>query len=86
MQLNIGRMFTRKEDLRELGAHLKLPPHTIQLAINNSPTNLLEAMHAMLDEWRTMMQTDEQAFTEMYRALSAMGRVDVIREVLSSCE
>lgn len=83
MQLNVAKEFTKKEDILEMGARLGVPRNTIELALNNNPTNLLQATTTILGEWRNTVSTDEEAFAKMYRALKAMNRQDVITNVLN---
>lgn len=82
MQLEVAKRITKESDAQELGAKLKVPSYHIESAVGDNRNHVLGATITILDHWRKTMGTQEEAFGDMHGALKAMGRVDIISEVL----
>lgn len=83
MQLQVGKKITIQSDAQELGAKLKVDQYTIiRHTVSNDPNALIQGTTSIIAEWRKTMASDEEAFTDMYRALKEMDRTDIIKQVL----
>ena len=62
--------FTSKKELMKLGIEvLTLPKNKIESALYNNRTNIHDAAHDVLSEWRDQYETQEEAYHSLYTRL-----------------
>ncbi len=70
----LAKQITSKMDLRELGAEvLKIPSSKIDAALEDNPSNIVEAAYNVLRNWRESKGTGKEAYTSILAGFLEVG-------------
>ena len=81
---NVAKRLNDKDKIRKLFLFLDIDLHTINTAFTDKKDDIKESAHELMAEWRDSMETKEEAYTTLWKALTnhEVNLCNIVHEVL----